>query len=111
MTWAWQGDAQLFDVAIEVSLYGSEFLTYANLLVEKALNLHLLLVAHQQRALVRTRRLKFTQGVLSVRELRLQTLLGLPELGVGLPTQRFYSRKGPGVRTARANTDQLRAAR
>ncbi len=102
----------LVDVGIQVAAHAAQLLANANLLVEEALQLRLLLGAHQQRLpAVVARGLQLAQALLGLRELGLEALLGGAELEVGAAAQLLDGRERPRIGRAAAQADQCRAAR
>ena len=75
--------AEPVDVGVEIAAHGAQLLADTDLLVEEALDLGLLLGAHQQRVAVVARRLQLAQALLGLRELGFEALLGRAELEVG----------------------------
>ena len=103
--------AEAVDVGVEVAAHCAQLLADPHLLVEEALQLGLLLGAHQQRVAVVARGLQLAQALLGLRELGLEALLGRAELEVGAAAQRLDGRERPRVGRAAAQTDQRGAAR
>src|SRR5690606_38199246 len=98
--------AEAFDVAVEIAADGAQLLPDARALVEEALDLRLLLRAHEQRSAILARGLQLAETLLGLIELGLQTFFGRAQLQVGLALQRLDGRERARVARAAAQADE-----
>src|SRR5882672_12623285 len=99
--------AEVVDVAVQVAPDRAQLPADPDLLVQEALDLGLLLGAHQQRALVLAGRLQLAQLLLGFAELGLQLLLGVAEARVRVALQLLDPRKRPPEGGATPQTDEV----